>query len=154
MLPGATPAARSCFFEPSSRGSMIELFHRACTMPTRNELPSCCWLEGPLTVDILIGGSLRIEVVERPSKMPRVATVEHDNPPPQGSCQRVLEKPQCGAWRFDFQAIRFPHQERQSLLPPSTISTPISSDPEVFPTLEGSKVPNMLPIDALSLVTC
>jgi hypothetical protein len=32
---------------------MMVVFHRAWTMPIRSELPSCCWAEGPLTVDIV-----------------------------------------------------------------------------------------------------
>lgn len=40
MLLSFTPDERSFFFVPSRRGSMIVVFHLACTMPMRSALPS------------------------------------------------------------------------------------------------------------------
>lgn len=47
MLASGTPQARSFALVPSSNGSMMSAFHRACTMPTRRPVPSCCSGVGP-----------------------------------------------------------------------------------------------------------
>jgi len=49
MLVSLTPHSRSFDLAPSTNGSMMERFHRACTMPTRSGAPSNCCGVGPFT---------------------------------------------------------------------------------------------------------
>jgi len=54
MLDPLTPDARSLAFVPARRGSIMLVFQRACTIPMRRALPSCCWASpGPLSDAII-----------------------------------------------------------------------------------------------------